>query len=129
MNNTKQNMTFKEDKKMNINVELIKEFAEFHKRFLESGALNTRMDYMSAEIQVSESELVGIDNLQIANRKSDIYPYEVFTMIDGVKIFSVVDKKEVSDLFPEFKQLLKEQKDFLEEDVDLSGMESGDRIA
>jgi hypothetical protein len=110
-------------------VELIKEFAEFHKRFLESGALNTRMDYMSAEIQVSESELVGIDNLQIANRKSDIYPYEVFTMIDGVKIFSVVDKKEVSDLFPEFKQLLKEQKDFLEEDVDLSGMESGDRIA
>ncbi|MDP4087358.1 MAG: hypothetical protein Q8934_22600 [Bacillota bacterium] len=118
---------------MNINVDLIKEFAGFHKKFLELGALNTRIDSMSAEIQVRHTDLFGKENLQFAKRRSDIFPYEVFIMINGVKIFGVIDEEELYENFPEFKnELINELNSkvkYMEEDVQLDGGSGDDHAA
>lgn len=109
-----------------MKMELIKKFAELSAELKESGAISIRM----GEIHVRVSALKEFDNLQLTHRHESLYPYEFFTIIEGVKIFGLGTAKDMKE-FPQINKQIKEklkaelQKrlEYLEEDVQLDGME------
>jgi hypothetical protein len=112
---------------MKMNVELVKQFANIRMALKEQGVYGI----IDNQLQVETSALKGFEQLQVATRSnSELYPYEVFTEVHGVKIFSLVTAEGIKELPQLDKQLkeqvkegLRKQLAYLEEDVILDGME------
>jgi peptide subunit release factor RF-3 len=110
-----------------LNVELVKQFAAIHQALKEEGVYGI----IDNQLQVKISVLKDCEQLQLATRiNSDIYPYEVFVEIAGIKIISLVTAEGIKELPQLDKQLkeqvkegLRKQLAYLEEDVILDGME------
>jgi hypothetical protein len=86
-----------------MNIELIKQFADA------CDQLTSEVGFISAsthEIHVTIESLKGMDNLQIENRGENSYPYEVFTEIEGIRIFAIGKEEDLSD-FPQFREFRK----------------------
>jgi hypothetical protein len=98
-----------------MNVNKIKEFIDMRKELNGMGVIGVNLH--ADEVQVKSEVLATMDNLQFHDYGTDEYEYryEIFTHVDGIKIFTVCTGEELETLFPQFKG-------YLVEDVDLSGM-------
>jgi peptide subunit release factor RF-3 len=118
---------------MKMNVELIKQFADIRQSLKEEGVYGI----IDNQLQVSNSVLKEFEQLQVKTRNDGSnYPYEVFAEVEGIRIITLVTSeniKEFPQLDKQYKEQLKadllKQLSYLEEDVDLSGMEEGAEIA
>jgi hypothetical protein len=86
-------------------------------------------NFHANEFHVGIERLINEPNLQIENRDSVDYPYEIFVQFDGFKVFAILTEEQVKE-YPQFKDFLKtdlkRKLAYLEEDVDLTG---GEEIA
>jgi hypothetical protein len=46
----------------------------------------------------------GIAGLQYSDRGSDLYPYEVYTYVEGIRFFCLADYSDAEDIFKEVIQ-------------------------
>lgn len=105
-----------------MNMELIKKFADVSFALRELGALSVAFE----GIHVDRPVLKELENLQLKNRDSDDFPYEIFAIVEGVRVFGLATQENISE-FPQFEEFVKAEQQkklgYLEEDVDLSGGE------
>lgn len=85
-----------------MNMEKIKAFIQMAQELEAEG-----MYHYNGEMHVSRVAIQKMNNLQIENRHSDKYPFEIFTKVDGVKIFAIAGPEELKE-FPQFKDIGKE---------------------
>lgn len=97
-----------------MNIEKIKEFIALRSELYASGVIGLNL-YEDA-VHVDSSKLVGAADLQIASRGWEKYPYEVSINQDGIKIFAILTKTQLEELYPQFAG-------FMVEDVLLDGGE------
>jgi hypothetical protein len=81
-----------------MNVEIIKKFAEISNELREAGAIGIGLK----KIHVRNEALKGYEDLQIRERGTGDYPFEVFVIVDGVEIFALIKVEHIKD-FPQFK--------------------------
>ena len=53
-------------------------------------------------MHVGIEDLKGKENLQFRNRGGNDYPFEIFTVIEGVRIFALAEPKDLKE-FLQFK--------------------------
>ncbi|WHY76104.1 hypothetical protein QNH20_18505 [Neobacillus sp. WH10] len=98
-----------------MNLEKIKEFIAIRNDLYEAGVI--ALDLYSDSVHVKKTLLVDVPDLQVEFLGDDVeYPFEVFTVCDGIKLFCVVTNEQMSELFPQLSG-------YMIEDVDLSGGE------
>jgi hypothetical protein len=90
-----------------MNIELLRKLADLRdqfddlkKEFKQDGTFTPRIE---GEVQTRISNLVGKDNLVIESRDSIDYPYEVYTQVEGIKVFALATTDNLVD-FPQFKE-------------------------
>jgi hypothetical protein len=105
-------------------MEKINAFMELKKELYDSGVIGLNM--YDADVQVKHTALLGEEKVEIETRNCSEYPFQVFIVEDGIKVFALLSFEE-SKQFPQFKEQVKaelqKQLKYLEEDVDLSGGE------
>jgi hypothetical protein len=84
---------------LQMNIELIKQFADLTKDLREQGVFGIQEN----KLQVRTETLVTLPNLQIEVYPSATYPYKVFIEVDGILVFSILTSTELEQ-FPQFKQ-------------------------
>jgi hypothetical protein len=113
---------------MKMNIEKMKEYVRLERELKEEGVFGFHVE---GAFQVRDEMLKDEPNLQLQYRDSNEYPYEIYVQHDGIIIYAIITAGQLKD-FPQFKEQakgeLKKQLAYLEEDVDLSGME-GDEHA
>jgi hypothetical protein len=90
-----------------MNIELIKrladlrnQFNELESEFREEGAYTIRIN---GSVQVSFSKLIGKENLEISSRASEDYPFEISTVVAGIKIYAIANVEDITK-FPQLKE-------------------------
>jgi hypothetical protein len=94
-----------------VNIELIKRLAdlrnqfnelqsEFQSEFQKEGVYTIRIN---GSVQVSTSKLIGKANLEISSRDSEDYPFEISTVVEGIKIYAIANVEDITK-FPQFKE-------------------------
>jgi hypothetical protein len=96
-----------------MNIEKIKEFIALRSELKAAGVIGVSLH--EDEVHMNESELSGLENLEIEYDENFKYPYKVSTVKEGVRLFSVMNKENFETFFPEHKG-------YLVEDVILDGM-------
>jgi hypothetical protein len=104
---------------MNISIDLIKQYADARQKLMDSGVISSFI--IDGELHVSAVTLVNEDGLKIEDRGDDRYPYELYVMIDGIKIFGLMSEEE----FAKYPQL----QCYMIEDVNLTGNDGDDHAA
>jgi hypothetical protein len=102
---------------MNISVDVIKQYADARQKLMESGVISSFI--IDGELHVSASTLVNEEELKIEDRGDEKYPYEIYVMVNGIKIFGLMSEEE----FQKYPQL----QGYMIEDVQLDG--GGDHAA
>jgi hypothetical protein len=82
-----------------MNIELIKRFNDVCGELRESGVFGI----MDNRLHVKLPKLKEMENLEIKSRSDNDYPYEVFAIVEGVKIFALAAHEDMKD-FPQFKE-------------------------
>ena len=97
-----------------MNIEKIKEFISLRQDLYSSGVIG--LDVYDDKVQVTAKELIGYDDLQLESRNDEPYPFRVFIIRDGIKIYTIVSTEALNKYFPQLSG-------YMIEDVDLSGGE------
>ncbi|MEH7355113.1 hypothetical protein V7150_16265 [Neobacillus drentensis] len=96
-----------------MNIEKIKEFIAIRNDLYETGVIG--LDLHSDSVHVKKTLLVDTPDIQVEFLGDDLqYPFEVFTVCDGIKLFCIATNEEMAELFPQLSG-------YMIEDVDLSG--------
>jgi hypothetical protein len=82
-----------------MNVEIIKKFAAISNELSEAGVIGISLK----KVHVRNEALKGYEDLQIRERGTGDYPFEVFVNVDGVEIFALIKVENIKD-FPQFKK-------------------------
>jgi hypothetical protein len=104
---------------MNINVDLIKQYADVRKQLVESGVFSSTI--VDGELHVSAVTLVNEEGLNVEDRGDEKYPYEISITIDGIKIFGLMSEEQ----FKQYPQL----QGYMIDDVNLTGNDGDDHAA
>lgn len=96
---------------MNISADLIKQYADIRQKLVDGGVISTLI--RDGELHISASTLVNEEGLKVADRGDEKYPYEIYVMVDGIKIFGIMSEEE----FKKYPQL----QGYMIEDVSLDG--------
>jgi hypothetical protein len=104
---------------MNINVDLIKQYADVSKKLMESGVIGGYIP--DGNLHVRCSALIDEEGVVVKPRKCEQYPYEISVMVDGIKIFGILSEEE----FAKYPQL----QGYMIEDVNLTGNDGDDHAA
>lgn len=87
-----------------MNIEKIKEFVRLGEELRAEGVGHY---FGGKSINVGLENLIEMKNVQIAIRdKNSDYPYEVFVMVDEIKLYSIAKLDNVKHL-PQFKEFVK----------------------
>jgi hypothetical protein len=83
-------------------------------------------DFHAKGFHVRPSAISNEPDLQLESRGSEAFPYEIFVQHEGFKVFAIITNEQIKD-FPQFHEQTKadllKQLSYLEEDVNLDGME------
>jgi hypothetical protein len=89
---------------LQMNIELVKQAADIYGELSkEAGFISLNSSFGKVECHVTPAVMKDMDNLQLTQRADSKYPFTVFSEIDGIKFFAVLDSKELAD-FPQFKE-------------------------
>jgi hypothetical protein len=110
-----------------MNMEAIKSFITLRQALRESGVIG--LNLYENEIHVDWKQLIGEPDLQVKYRFDSKWPFEIYTIKDGIKLLCIADENERLEHFPELKaeaklkmEAAKATAAYLEEDVILDGM-------
>jgi hypothetical protein len=109
-----------------MNMELIKSFISLRQELRNSGVIG--LDLYDDEIHLNWKQLIGESELHVSYRFDSKYPFEIYTIKDGIKLYCLADDERLEQ-FPELKSIaiikrenaLKKAR-YLEEAVVLYGM-------
>lgn len=109
-----------------MNMEAIQSFINLRQVLRESGVIG--LNLYDNEIHIDWERLVGEPDLQVKYRFDSKWPFEIFTIKDGIKLLCIADEDRLEH-FPELKTEAKMKMEvalanaaYLEEDVILDGM-------
>jgi hypothetical protein len=89
-----------------MNTELVKKFAELRTSLRNAGVMSVNL--LDGELHVSRSTLKESGNLQCEYRGDSKYPYEIFTIVEGIRLFGLATVEDLTK-FPQLSKQIKEQ--------------------
>jgi hypothetical protein len=89
-----------------MNVELVKKFAELRTSLRDAGVMSVNL--LDGEMHVSRPALEELGDLQIEYHSDSKYPYEIFTIVEGIKLFGLATAEYLTK-FPQLSKQIKEQ--------------------
>jgi hypothetical protein len=104
---------------MNISTDLIKQYADARQKLMDAGVISSFIH--NGEIHVRAITLVDEEGLQIENRSDKDYPYELYVMVEGIKIFGLMSEEQLKQ-YPQFQG-------YMIDDVNLTGNDGDDHAA
>jgi hypothetical protein len=104
---------------MNINVDLIKQYADARQKLMDSGVIGGYLP--DGDLHVRFYTLVDEEEAVVSHRNCEEYPYEIAVMVDGIKIFGLMSEED----FQQYPQL----QGYMIEDVQFDGGSGDDHAA
>lgn len=87
-----------------MNIEKLKQFVSLAQELTDEGVLGLR--YFFKEFHINKKALLEMEDIQIEKRNDHDFPYQIFVMVDGIKLYALAKAEDIKHL-PQFKAFLK----------------------